>query len=720
MAVLGDSVTIRRVTSLVDFLAEATDAAERDPVRDILSNGSGVPSPVIWLDELPDGVRAASNPSDDVLLRVRPQALQPEPLPPAELHEWIDSAEPRGHDAAEPTFLDTEENPPVSVVQLFTRWVSSWRKWAASHPRLLERRRLYEQLEHVAKTLEQQDDEYEFVLAVGLVSWTSPDGTIRRHLVSELVQPKLDRANAEVTVSLVSGKRRVEDKELFAGLDEYQPDRARASRQAILEGEAVLLADGTMRLVEEWLSTGLTEAVDLVTARSTPTTRPVLSASPALLLRPRSRALLAETYKRIAAALREPDAQVPVALAQLIVDTEADQRHHWLATQGAVAGDIRANENPGLLAVQTLFAREHNRIVDKLPKSLPEEVKFQIARRVVIATEQYITYEQFLPSLGVQLRPYRGYDPNVNPTLGNEFATIGYRGHSMLHDDIRLETEAGQYTSAELDAIRAKGVTVTKVGRSVEFTIPPDVSLFNPNLVDDIHLGSVLRGLGQYAQANNDEQIGDIVRTIPVHAACPPVCQTAIFDISAIDVERGRDHGLGSYNQLRQAFGLTPKSSFADVTGESSESFPADPLLTPGDEINDPNSLDFLRLRDANGRTLPAGTDKAVTGDRRTPLAARLKALYGSVSTLDGFVGMVAEPKVPGTEFGELQLAMWRKQFEALRDGDRFFYRNDPVLAEIRRNYGIDYRRSLSDLIAQNTDVPRGDLPANVFRCACP
>jgi hypothetical protein len=385
-----------------------------------------------------------------------------------------------------------------------------------------------------------------------------------------------------------------------------------------------------------------------------------------------------------------------------------------------VAGDIRANENPGLLAVQTLFAREHNRIVDRLPKSLPEEVKFQIARRVVIATEQYITYEQFLPSLGVQLSPYRGYDSNVNPTLGNEFATIGYRGHSMLHDDIRLKTDASQYTSVQLDAIRAMGVTVTVAGGSVEFTIPPNVSLFNPNLVDAVHLGSVLQGLSQYAQANNDEQIGDVVRTIPVHAACPPICQTAIFDISAIDVERGRDHGLGSYNQLRQAFGLAPKSSFADVTGEASETFPADPLLTPGDEINDPNSLDFLRLRDAHGRILPPDTSKAVTGERRTPLAARLKGTYGSVSTMDGFVGMVAEPKVPGTEFGELQLAMWRKQFEALRDGDRFFYRNDPVLAEIRRNYGMDYRRSLSDLIALNTDIPHGNLPANVFRCSCP
>lgn len=30
---------------------------------------------------------------------------------------------------------------------------------------------------------------------------------------------------------------------------------------------------------------------------------------------------------------------------------------------------------------------------------------------------------------------------------------------------------------------------------------------------------------------------------------------------------------------------------------------------------------------------------------------------------------------------GQLSNAMWRKQFAALRDGDRFFYAHDPVLS---------------------------------------
>jgi hypothetical protein len=48
---------------------------------------------------------------------------------------------------------------------------------------------------------------------------------------------------------------------------------------------------------------------------------------------------------------------------------------------------------------------------------------------------------------------------------------------------------------------------------------------------------------------------------------------------------------------------------------------------------------------------------------------------------------------------------MWKRQFEALRDGDRFFYANDRVLKDIQHRYGITYRRTLAQLITANTGV---------------
>src|SRR5205807_2022142 len=118
---------------------------------------------------------------------------------------------------------------------------------------------------------------------------------------------------------------------------------------------------------------------------------------------------------------------------------------------------------------------------------------------------------------------------------------------------------------------------------------------------------------------------------------------------------------------------------------------------------------DFTELRAADGTVVPLGSpdalDNAVVGVRRTTVAARLKAIYGDVNKVDAFVGMLSERHVAGTEFGELQLAMWKKQFEALRDGDRFFYERDPALTVIRAVFGIDYRVSLSDIVRLDTGV---------------
>ena len=53
--------------------------------------------------------------------------------------------------------------------------------------------------------------------------------------------------------------------------------------------------------------------------------------------------------------------------------------------------------------------------------------------------------------------------------------------------------------------------------------------------------------------------------------------------------------------------------------------------------------------------------------------------------------------------WAQLQLAIWKKQFEASRDGDRFFYLNDPALPMIQQLFGINFRRSLAQIIRANT-----------------
>jgi hypothetical protein len=398
-----------------------------------------------------------------------------------------------------------------------------------------------------------------------------------------------------------------------------------------------------------------------------------------------------------------------------------------------VAGDVRANENIALTATHTLFAREHNRIVDELPARLTEEQKFQIARRVVIAEQQFITYNEFLPALGVDLPRYRGYNRRVDPTLSNEFATVGYRAHSLIHGDVELSGSADRWTAEELTAIEQQGIEVepSEDGSDVAFTVPLNIAFFNPDLVGSLELGPLLHGVGVESQYNNDEMIDNQLRSVMfeiptqlnpqcLDGADLPQCFQGVVDLGALDIERGRDHGMPTYNDMRVAYGLEPKTSFTDITGEDTDEFPEDPLLTPGDEVNDPDSITFMTVTDANGLTEPADLEDRVGGPavdvaKRTSLAARLRAIHGDVDSLDAFTGMVAEEHVAGSDMGELQLAMWTRQFRALRDGDRFFFANDPGLRRIRQLFGIDFRTNLGDVIARNTDIPREDMARTVF-----
>jgi Cellulose binding domain/Animal haem peroxidase len=109
---------------------------------------------------------------------------------------------------------------------------------------------------------------------------------------------------------------------------------------------------------------------------------------------------------------------------------------------------------------------------------------------------------------------------------------------------------------------------------------------------------------------------------------------------------------------------------------------------------------------------------EARSGTRATTVAARLRAIFGSVDNLDAFTGMVAERHVAGADMGELQRAIWTREFRNLRDGDRFFYGNNPALNTIQQRYGIDFRRSLAQVIADNTDIPLSEMNENVFLVA--
>ena len=215
-----------------------------------------------------------------------------------------------------------------------------------------------------------------------------------------------------------------------------------------------------------------------------------------------------------------------------------------------LAGDRRANEQTGLLAMHTVWVREHNRIADELGEAHPywtDEDLFQTARRTVIAELQAITYNEFLPALLGEdaIPPYRGYDPTADPRISNEFSTAAYRiGHSML--------------SSELPRLTAPDEPAS------EGPLPLRDAFFRPDHIEANGIDSVLLGLAYHPSQEIDTRLVEDVRSFLFG---PP--GAGGFDLATLNIQRGRDHGLPDYNTIRESMGLPRLASFADLTRDS-------------------------------------------------------------------------------------------------------------------------------------------------------
>ena len=307
-----------------------------------------------------------------------------------------------------------------------------------------------------------------------------------------------------------------------------------------------------------------------------------------------------------------------------------------------LAGDIRAQENPDLTALQTLFVREHNRQVNLLKAANPEwsgDQLYNQARAIVGAEIAHITYSEFLSSLLGRgaIGRYEGYDPTVNTSMNEEFAGAAFRfGHSIVSANLQRLAENGS-------------------------AVGPDLSLkdaFFQTTSDFAANGGAAGFLRKLASDVSNELDVFIVDDLRNFLNVPG----ASMDLAAINIQRGRDLGLGSLNQTRVALGLKAYTSFAEITSDAS-------------------------------------------------IAASLQAAYGSVDKLDLWIGGLAENHGQGAMVGETFQIIIANQFEALRDGDRLWYENQGF---DRRTLDQINDTKLSDLILLNTDVKH--IQDDVFR----
>jgi len=308
-----------------------------------------------------------------------------------------------------------------------------------------------------------------------------------------------------------------------------------------------------------------------------------------------------------------------------------------------VAGDVRANEQIGLTAMHTLFVREHNHWADYFKGEMPaadDDEIYQLARVIVGAEIQMITYAEFLPILlgANALRPYTGYKTNINAGIEIAFSTAAYRvGHTLLSPGLLRLRSDGRPIDAGNIALK-------------------DVFFSPGQILTNGGIEPLLRGLSQQRAQEVDNMVVDGVRNFLFG---PP--GAGGFDLPSLNIQRGRDHGLPPYNQVRTNFGLAWKSSFADISSN-------------------------------------------------TNVQARLAQVYSSVEDMDLWVGGLAEDHFPGAMVGETIYTILKDQFERLRDGDRFWYENylPPTMLNLVTN------QTLAKVIRRNTSIA-DELQDNVF-----
>ncbi|KAF0290157.1 Peroxidasin [Amphibalanus amphitrite] len=289
--------------------------------------------------------------------------------------------------------------------------------------------------------------------------------------------------------------------------------------------------------------------------------------------------------------------------------------------------DHRVGENIGLAYEHLVWTREHNRVAAALAVRHPDyddERLYQEARRIVIGEYQHIVFNEWLPTIlgygytqaaGLAPGSSPGYSPEARGVIANEFSTAAFRfAHSMVHDVFELESQA----------------------------IALERTFFNSSFLLQFGLvREVARSLTTQRPGWVDRAFSSALRErLFIRPGMPGL------DLVALNINRGREHGLQPY---------------------------------------------ITAVENCQGRTIASWEDLADLMEPET--IARLRGVYDSVEDVDLFIGVVSERRARNAAVGRTLQCLIGQQFIDLRDGDRFFYEHTGLpnsftpaqLAELRR-----------------------------------
>ncbi|CAJ0861331.1 9843_t:CDS:10 [Entrophospora sp. SA101] len=285
------------------------------------------------------------------------------------------------------------------------------------------------------------------------------------------------------------------------------------------------------------------------------------------------------------------------------------------------------------LAIHVIWLREHNRLCDQLYIKYGDSwTDDQYFEEAVIVEEEY-----FGTILGRSLPQYERYDESLVPGIDVFFETITFKhSHSELGNKYRLQDEYGDIIEdLTLDDILTVG------------------------LLEKFGIEKILRSMSLQVQEDSDIYYSDAVRNYKT-------IEQLSYDMAASSVLRARDRGIALYNDVRQAYGLKKKDSWADITSVKA-------------------------LQDYLKQLYPNGPNQ-----------------------LEAFVGAMVEDHLDGSNFGELLDTSMVTQFVHIRNSDRFWYENSIMFTDDERE--ILRHTTFRDIIVRNLPEDyQSFIPQNIW-----
>jgi hypothetical protein len=331
-----------------------------------------------------------------------------------------------------------------------------------------------------------------------------------------------------------------------------------------------------------------------------------------------------------------------------------------------LTADIRVYQNPLLAALHVLFVREHNYWCERLKADKPylsENELFNMARHFVISEIQSITYREVLPLLlGID-----SLDPSTCFThidFNNAHAVD--TGHGKKHSHkVSVLNEFAVGASRILHSM----VTNTLILRNPQTGIVVnEVNLTeggctNQSLLWDYGIDDILLGASLQKAEKRDVSVVDMLRLFK------PNCTNPLFtlNLGAIDIARGRDHMIPSYQ-------------------------------------------DFYRYFKKIDPSVPVSCEEFAYS---SALCHQIAMLYGSKTTpIDLFLGLLIETRHGRSTLGIVGTNLFKFQFSHIKHNDHYFYLWDRIID----GYVVEVHNvKLSTVILRNTNIDSGIMDPNVF-----